>query len=827
MKNAKQGMQDLQRTLQSAGKSFEDCDAAVAEYARGLGQMETTSRTARGEISELSSAFIELSRVYGQMSDQEKASPVGQALSKSLDELKTRTVDAKAELGNLNKQLETTSTESESTGGILDKLAGKFGLSGGEALKMGTALGAATTACKVAKDAFMANESTVDEWGRTVDSAKSLYNGFLHALNTGDISGFLSRIDQIVSAARAAYNELDRLGTMARIQAPKISAQQTENERFRLMLRTGRYIAPKDGRASAPGLTDGQVLTPQQMKVIEGQLTNGIKTVTTLVGNEVQQSGRAIEAVYNRWGAELGMSASEFKAGTSSMAEFDRRIAGYNLYKQFEAQHTTKTQVETGYLGGGTRTKWVRDNARNPYEQYKGWGVFRVDGDRYGELVSLMQQRDQKAASAYSMMGQAYQTMNRVEGITARSIMGRGGGGGGGSRGGGTTTTTPQAVAGSIDAQAKKVQELQKAWRAAADDDSRDKIKTQLEAAQAELDKMEGKVKAPEGSLKALNEELSKLQQEQQLVTTSDDWAAYDKKIAAVQKRIKELKGEMGEMVTGFAGLTNNSLGAWMSGQQSSLNNAEIGSEEYQALSANILDTKTLQNLLNTALKNDITISPDTLEDLWGRIIGGENIPDEEWQKLVETINAAIADLDIKPLKIDVESGAVTQEAKQVSNSWRDAARAVGAVGSALNQLENPAAKVAGIVGQAIANIALGFAQATAKSSNLGIFGWIAAIAGGLGTMISTISAIKSATAGSYAEGGIVPGNNYSDGLIANVSSGELILNRAQQDSVARQLTNGIGGNLELSGVVTGEQLRLVLNNNSRRRGRGEYVTTK
>jgi hypothetical protein len=317
------------------------------------------------------------------------------------------------------------------------------------------------------------------------------------------------------------------------------------------------------------------------------------------------------------------------------------------------------------------------------------------------------------------------------------------------------------------------------------------------------------------------------LQQEQQLVTTSDDWAAYDKKIAAVQKRIKELKGEMGEMVTGFAGLTNNSLGAWMSGQQSSLNNAEIGSEAYQALSANILDTKTLQNLLNTALKNDITISPDTLEDLWGRIIGGENIPDEEWQKLVETINASIADLDIKPLKIDVESGAVTQEAKQVSNSWRDAARAVGAVGSALNQLENPAAKVAGIVGQAIANIALGFAQATAKSSSLGIFGWIAAIAGGLGTMISTISAIKSATAGSYAEGGIVPGNNYSDGLIANVSSGELILNRAQQDSVARQLTNGIGGNLELSGVVTGEQLRLVLNNNSRRRGKGEYVTTK
>jgi hypothetical protein len=62
---------------------------------------------------------------------------------------------------------------------------------------------------------------------------------------------------------------------------------------------------------------------------------------------------------------------------------------------------------------------------------------------------------------------------------------------------------------------------------------------------------------------------------------------------------------------------------------------------------------------------------------------------------------------------------------------------------------------------------------------------------------------------------------------VANVSSGELILNRAQQDSVARQLTNGIGGNLQLSAVVTGEQIRLALNNNSRRRGKGEYVTSK
>ena len=53
----------------------------------------------------------------------------------------------------------------------------------------------------------------MDAWGRTVESAKSVYDGFLYALNTGDISGFLGNINSIVQAARDAYDALDELGT--------------------------------------------------------------------------------------------------------------------------------------------------------------------------------------------------------------------------------------------------------------------------------------------------------------------------------------------------------------------------------------------------------------------------------------------------------------------------------------------------------------------------------------------------------------------------------------------------------------------------------------
>jgi hypothetical protein len=78
-----------------------------------------------------------------------------------------------------------------------------------------------------------------------------------------------------------------------------------------------------------------------------------------------------------------------------------------------------------------------------------------------------------------------------------------------------------------------------------------------------------------------------------------------------------------------------------------------------------------------------------------------------------------------------------------------------------------------------------------------------------------------------HAANGYVGGNNYSGDMVpAMLNSGELVLNRAQQGNLASQLENGASQNMKLDAVITGEQIRLVLNNNGRRTGRGEYVTS-
>lgn len=170
------------------------------------------------------------------------------------------------------------------------------------------------------------------------------------------------------------------------------------------------------------------------------------------------------------------------------------------------------------------------------------------------------------------------------------------------------------------------------------------------------------------------------------------------------------------------------------------------------------------------------------------------------------------------------------QTARQGKQEWQNVAVALGQVGQAFSQIKNPALSVVGTVGQAIATVALAYAQAQAQAAKTsGPWGWIAFAATGLATMINTISAIKSSTAGSYASGGVIGGNNYNDGLSANVSSGEVIFNKSDAgklyDYVHSNSTLGGGrGTLRLVTEVSGSNLRIVLNNDGRERGVGRVI---
>ena len=685
--------------------------------------METKSRTASGQVRELSNTYKELKVVYNQLNDVEKADEGGKALAASLETIKQRAQDAKAQLDTATQSLNDNGDAGKGTSSVMDMLKDKFTVNIDAIKLFNIGLLAAEGALSVAKDAFFASEATVDEWGRVVDSSKSLYEGFLTALNTGDISGYLGRIDEIVTAARKAYDELDRLGTMKTIQAPQISAQQTENERMRMMIQTGRYIAPVDGRRAS--MKDGQLLTPEQIRRIEAQLQNGMKNVVALVGNEVKQTGKAIDAVYNRQAQELGMSLKEFRKGTSSMAEFDKRMAGYDQYQKWREQHTT-IDMQSG------RETVARGN---PFEQFAKWGTFRVDGQRYNDLVKLIQQRDQQAGQAYSMQSQAYRTMNRAEGVTVSKLM-RGETAGGSSGGGGGTTKA---------------------------------LQTELQQNQTKINELTQQYVTLMAAASKAGEPLTEEQQKQ----TSE-----------IQRQISELEKRNGQL--------------------------KLFNEQAHGRLLPV-DTSRVSEIA----KDGITGNPFFADN-----------------KAMEFTGSLKLQLDEKAM--DAVDKQIKKQTKGMKGGWEDAAGAIQAVGSAMSQIEDPAAKVVGTVAQAVATIALSYAQATAETS--GPWEWIAFAATGLATMLTTISAIHSATG--YAQGGMIKGNSYSGdniggmvdggaGGFVGLNAGEIVLNRAQTTAIASQLQGSGFGNARLVGRLKGRDILISIDRELSATGKGQLATWK
>jgi hypothetical protein len=296
---------------------------------------------------------------------------------------------------------------------------------------------------------------------------------------------------------------------------------------------------------------------------------------------------------------------------------------------------------------------------------------------------------------------------------------------------------------------------------------------------------------------------------------------------------------EMGTSIQNDAGMS-----AYIASLKQQLETADYGTSLYNGLSAQLADMTTLQNLVGESLKAGLgtamfDAADATGKDFWTRAMEG-GVENTDWQTIIDQINEKLKEMKLDPIAINFKTGEVEKVAddgKNLSREWQAAGTAIQAVGSAMSQIEDPAAKVIGTIAQAIATIALTFASSL--KGTVTPWDWIAAAVSGTATMISTISAIHSATG--YANGGVVhaaggaaipgtftvPGNTYSgDQIPAMLNAGETVLTRAQSGIIASALEGGGLQRLQLSATIHGEDIRLALNNNSRRTGHGEYVTT-
>jgi hypothetical protein len=573
---------------------------------------------------------------------------------------KADTANYDANMAKAKRQLEQFGQQNMTAGGVVQQLSQKLV---GTAAKFASFGAAAAAAMKVAKDAFFKNEQQLDDWGRTVKASESLYNGFLNSINNGSIGGYLSNIDRIVKAAREAYDALDELATYNAFN--QVNVEKT---------RTGLTESIADFR--------------------EGSGTKeAVRAAGEAYKKELRDRQRLESQAYQKAIADMAA-----QRGVSARDLADALSGTYGHYQDLKGVQPTGTRMVSysgGMFGGG------------------GSYVEKVAQTRQEQLgMALRQLNDTELQNLQALGAQAQRTGNEIAQVDkqlTRVLNGKGGaggtttttGGGGGGKGGNTYIP----VVGSIDAQAEKVEKLRKAWRAAADDDSRQKIKKEIEEAEFALEILEGKSSG----------------------------------IPTMNYGLGDLAGKSGSGLfqdPGFK-VDNSPKVTWK------------------------LDSKAMDAL----------------------------------GKEIERINT----------KSEVK-------------------------------LNEKVADITGGVSQVVGGIeALGIEVPEGMKNVLGGIQAVCTILTGISAIITAIQAIVAADAIiPFARGGVVhaangyvTGNHYSGDLVpAMLNSGELVLNRAQQGNLASQLNDARGG-AQLEAVITGEQLRLVLNNNGRRTGRGEVLTTK
>ena len=165
LKKAAEGVRHLADVAHKSAGDMTGLEQSTLDYIKSIGEMETKSRSAAGQVRELESTYKELKVIYDQLNDVEKADEGGKALAASLEQLRQRAQDAKKSLDDASRSLQGNEEACQQDSMSIGDLTSKLGINVKSLVSWGAALGAGKVALDVLKDAFFNNEEQLDEWG--------------------------------------------------------------------------------------------------------------------------------------------------------------------------------------------------------------------------------------------------------------------------------------------------------------------------------------------------------------------------------------------------------------------------------------------------------------------------------------------------------------------------------------------------------------------------------------------------------------------------------------------------------------------------------------
>ena len=842
LKRASEGLQKYIEGCRKVGGTLEHLDDGVLDFVKALGSMETKSTSARGKINELKKSFTDMKVEYLQMTEAEKNGDIGKALSKSLDQMKTRFRDAKDELAEINKELNDVGAEGGSKfgqfGNVLDTIGHKLGLTANatELLTSKTALmysgigagiaiiGKATDAwtkynAELAKqdqitvvttglkdddakrmtdtmralsdtynvdfrEAINAANTLMTQFGKTGDEAMQLLKDGMQGMIQGDGPKMLAMIKQFAPAFRDAGISAEQL--IAIIHNSEGGLFSDENMNAILMgiknIRNMTDQTAKDlanlginGEEMSKKMSDGTMSVFQALQKVSEALENA--------NAGSKEAGRVMQDVFGRQGAMQGMKLS-------------RAIAELNT----NLEETKKQTGEVGEAFGELQAANERLNvAIREAFSYDGWEqmAMGIKTSLIGALADVIEHLAIIKEGFSSLFGGGKKNnKNDIPNNDPRQ--------------------NPNRYEVTTDSNGNVINATKYNNGRVIDMTGYEQAQQGVVVTGHRPIKSTGKG-GKNGNTGIDKEEVNRAKM---LAELRKEELKATKEIAAI--RAKEHQTE----TIGTSGFNEQNIANWTSMMKDQMSKADFGSVVYDSIEENLRDMTTITDLTKEALKRGLSPESLGLTELFETAFDGIDVPDDTLQAIVEKINAAIKD-GVK-LEINRGSGKVNEKKEEKPENKQDKSfvEVAGKLDGGINNMVSSLDRLGLEIPEGFQSVLSGI------QSMLGVLQSIALIVEAIEAMqqVGTFLGIfhNGGIVPHAANGYYVPGNRFSgDTTPVLANAGELILNKAAQSSIASQL-EGVNSmqNMKLEAIVTGEQIRLALNNNGRRTGRGEYVQT-
>lgn len=830
IKRATQGLLQMEQECRKVGGTLAILEKDQLDYVKSLGNMETVSRTARGRISELSNAYVELAVQYRRLTDEEKKGDYGKALNSSLAQLKGRLNEAKNELADVEGEMKGASAAGVDFNSVLSSLGQRFGINSElmGALTSGTlATTAAVTAGAAAvvaatkmwadyndelnrqtnvttvttglkgddadnltigvralartydvdfREAINAANTLIQQFGVSGEQALSLLQDGMQGMIAGDGGKLLNMIQQYAPSFRDAGISASQLVAIIQNSEGGIFTDQNMNaivmgiRNIRLMTKqTSDALARLgiDGEDMSRKLEDGSMTIFEALRQVSGAIDN--------VGSGSQAAGEVMQSVFGRQGTMAGTKLGEAIATLNTNLEETKMQTG-ELGESFVRLNDANIRLEEtmrelfGMTGWEDMSNTIKTELAGSLSDAMDYLInVRNALNDIGTSDSF----DTLADAALRFSPVLWPILNglsifsgMLEDIKQRWDGLFGDSGGGLSEGNGQIGG---GVAGLLPSGKPK-------------------------GFKVTTDKNGKVIGATRDGQDVLAEYLATVNKNAPKPTTTTTTTT--PRTPSVTKKETWAPIEMADLTLGMQKVKDNSDFLFGRSKQD------------------------VQQDLQRAQKAE-NIAPDE----WTRADARKDVT--RYQKELETMNGE-GDLTKGLMKdaythdfgkdMDVLAKELKNEQKTTQLSESEQVKQMGAMVGGIQQM-------VGGISQLGIEIPEGF-----QSMLSGLQGIM--------TILQAIQTIKAVgtVLGLFRYGGLVhhaatglmvPGNDFSDSTPVMVSSGELILNKAQQNAVAQGLREERGGGYDGIPYVDGEKIYLGMNNFLRRSGRGEIVTSR